>query len=55
MRRKQVQKMNGAEWDWTCKRTRRMCRYYRRPGWGKFWKKSMSRRLRRLPIERDDE
>jgi hypothetical protein len=52
MRRSQRQKLNAPERDWVSKRA---IRYNKLPGAGKYRKKSMSRRLRRLPIERDDE
>lgn len=54
MRRSQRQKLNASERDWVSKRPRRAYRYNKLPGAGKFLKKSMSRRLRRLPIERDE-
>lgn len=55
MCRSQRQKLNGWEWDWVEMYTRRVFGYNRRPGLGKFLKRKMSRRLRRLPVERDDE
>ena len=55
MRRSQRQKLNAPERDWVSKRSKRAIRYNKLPGAGKYLKKSMSRRLRRLPIERDDE
>jgi hypothetical protein len=53
MRRNQVQKIYGAEWDWTCKRPRRITRCFRRSGCGKFWKKQLARHRRRELVDHD--
>ena len=55
MRRAPRQKMNADEYEWTDRaaRTRRIYRMTRRPGIGKYVKRSLARKRRRERTEDD--